>query len=67
MPNHQHDPLNEFMANLNEAEHLITKIRMHVLNHLDTDPEAVTWANVGDANHVKEMLQAVLNFIENKE
>jgi hypothetical protein len=58
--------LDEFMKTIQDIRGFSSLIRKKADNHFDTNPDRVNWSHVGDARHVKEMLQEVLNFIEGK-
>ena len=58
--------LDEFISTCGDITSLAYQIQEHAGNHFDTDPDCVNWSDVGNAKHVKEMLQEVLDFIEGK-
>lgn len=67
MNNHKQNPLNPFLEAISNIDDLLTILKAHCDNHFDTEPDKVNWANVGQANYIKEQLQQVLDFVEDKE
>ena len=53
------DPLPEFLAHMEEAQRLAAFIRDHVANHMDIDPETVSWANAGGAARLAASLKEI--------
>jgi len=59
--------LDEFIKSVSSIDDLLTILKAHCDNHFDTDPDVINWADVGNVNYIKEQLQQVLDFVEDKE
>lgn len=59
--------LDDFIATVADIDDKLTILKAHADNHFDTDPDQVTWADVGDVKHIRELLEEVLDFVEGKE
>lgn len=46
-----------------DCEGKLTLIREIVSDHFGTHPDRVTWANIGSAKHVSEMLDEIMEFL----
>jgi hypothetical protein len=67
MNEHQQDPLNEFMETESDIKELLSKLREHADNHFGPDSEVINWSDVGNLKAIKNMMQQILNFVEEKE
>ena len=52
-----------FITSTARAEILIAAIRDEINDHMGVDPEHVSWANVGDIQHVVDSLEEIARFI----
>ena len=59
--------LQEFIAKAQEARALVAMIQAELDDHMGVHPDRVTWANVGDANHVHESLREIVRFMGHSE
>jgi hypothetical protein len=68
MPNPKETARDRFMATVREIQATLAAISEAADDHFDVEPEAVTWANVGDAKRTLTGLNEVLAIIrgENK-
>lgn len=55
------------VAAMQNCENKLSVISEIVSDHFGTHPDHVTWANVGDANHVSELLDEIMEFTGCKE
>jgi hypothetical protein len=55
--------LEKFLSAIIEAEELSREITEAVENHLDADPENVTWGDVANANRVLEDLRNIAEYL----
>lgn len=55
--------LDAFCHHLGSASELLTLIRRHMDDHMEVDPEEVTWADAGSAAHVVEELKDIARFL----
>ncbi|MCL2093803.1 MAG: hypothetical protein FWH12_06375 [Treponema sp.] len=57
------DALNAFIGKIAEASEKAGTLSDFIQNHLGYSPEEVNWGHVGDAGHVLEQLDEILNFL----
>lgn len=53
------DPMALFLSRLDEARDLIARIDHYVENHMERDPETISWGAAGDAGRLVSMLQEI--------
>ena len=66
MANPKEKPLERFLATVGEIRATLGQISEAADDHFDVDPEAVTWATVGDAKRTLTGLQEILAIIRNE-
>jgi hypothetical protein len=59
----QESALEKFLTAITEAQILAREITEAVENHLDADPENVTWGDVANANRVLEDLRNIAEYL----
>ena len=57
------EALSAFIGKIAEAKEKIEALGDFVENHMGYSPDEVNWAHVGDAGHVLEQLDEILNFL----
>jgi hypothetical protein len=57
------DTTKRFISLKAQIDEEISKIMSASQNHFGVDPEHITWANIGDLNHLLELLKEVSNFM----
>ena len=53
-----------FLARIEEADRLLVTLQAAVAEHLNADPDAVDWANVGDASRLVDLLRQACEGLE---
>jgi hypothetical protein len=53
-----------FLDRIAEADRLLVTLQAAVTDHLNADPEDVTWANVGDASRLVDLLRQACEGLE---
>ena len=57
-------PTGAFLARLEEADRLLVTLQGAVTEHLNADPDAVTWADAGDAGRLVDLLRQACEGLE---
>ena len=52
--------INTFIDHIRESQDLLETIEDFLDDHMHKDPEALTWADTGDAARLREMLQDIV-------
>ena len=52
--------INTFIDHIRESEDMLGIIEDFLGDHMGKDPEALTWADTGDADRLREMLQDIV-------
>lgn len=55
----QRNPTAEFTGHIEAARIELASISKQLDDHLDVDPDRVHWANVGDANRLRDELRSI--------
>lgn len=55
--------VNAFLARIQIANDLALSIMGKIDNHLDADPDAITWGNVADAGRLVESLNEIAEYL----
>ena len=57
------DATKRFISLKVQIDEELNKIMSASQNHFGVDPERITWATIGDLNHLLELLKEVSNFM----
>jgi len=57
--NNQEQALNAFIRNISEAKEELEKVKDFLGEHMERDPEYITWASAGDAARIRDMLKEI--------
>ncbi len=61
---HRPDAMSLFLARLEEAQSLVAKIDQYVENHMERDPENISWGAAGDAGRLVAALKEIADTFE---
>jgi hypothetical protein len=56
--------LDKFVTTIVECQKIVSDLQKAVDNHLDTNPDTLNWANVGDAQRLLEDLREVQEYVK---
>jgi hypothetical protein len=59
--------MDNFIGHIRQAEDLLDLVADHLGNHMEKDPESITWADAGDAARIREMVQDIVSAFGLKE
>ena len=59
----KHEAIDRFVVHVQKSISNCRHILVHLEDHYGISPENVTWANVGTAEHVSELLQDICEFM----
>lgn len=62
-PKKKTDAIDNFVVHVQKSMLNCRHILAHLEDHYGVSPENVTWANVGTAEHVSELLQEICEFM----
>lgn len=51
-----------FVGTIGEIKEKLDVLNEYMDNHMDTSPEEINWGHVGSANHIRELLDGIIEF-----
>ena len=54
------DAIDAFISHVRESEELLSLIEQHLDDHMEKNPDTLTWAGAGDAARMREMLAEIV-------